>query len=536
MTYTKQTWVDGLGGGTPLSAGRLGHLEDGLVDAHNALDGRLSDAALRAAFVSPATYRLRDFANLQAAIDACAAGGGGVVQLPAGATPVSASIQMKSKVILAGPPCEWSVWGYGPPNNPRDFQAAWLEADASTTDPVVVFASTVFDSGIRDLMVYGAPTRNGIELQGASMRGGCRLRNVYVNNANVGIIVGQQEVRLRDVSVMSCAGDGIQWNAQDGEYIGGVVGYNVGHGIVLGQSSGPIRMQTIDSFYSGTGAGIVIDGFGHMIDTIQVNNNWTNGIIFRTAQATSMTNLVASGNGQAFATTGTRYADVLFAHPTVGNLGCAIQGGAVFLPSGSGYPTKMAVESTEAVPGIPTIANLYISGAYAAGTSPTALVSMARFNFRGCTNVPDTVRPQGGLAPQYVLNGTDVDQVQFTNGSTVYSGVRERGAIYGAVVSVSASASATPSLDAKTANIWNISLTANITSTTITNPKNGQRLTINFTQDATGGRTYVWPTNCKFAGAAAPTASTAAFRRDSVTFISDGTNWIESARAIGIAT
>lgn len=35
MTYTKQTWVNGSGGGTPISAARLNHIEDGLDGAAN---------------------------------------------------------------------------------------------------------------------------------------------------------------------------------------------------------------------------------------------------------------------------------------------------------------------------------------------------------------------------------------------------------------------------------------------------------------------------------------------------------------------
>lgn len=38
MAYTKQTWTNGSAGGTPLSAARLQHLEDGLEDAANVAD------------------------------------------------------------------------------------------------------------------------------------------------------------------------------------------------------------------------------------------------------------------------------------------------------------------------------------------------------------------------------------------------------------------------------------------------------------------------------------------------------------------
>lgn len=38
MTYSKQTWTDGAGGGTPLSAARLTHMEDGIEEVQNDVD------------------------------------------------------------------------------------------------------------------------------------------------------------------------------------------------------------------------------------------------------------------------------------------------------------------------------------------------------------------------------------------------------------------------------------------------------------------------------------------------------------------
>lgn len=77
-------------------------------------------------------------------------------------------------------------------------------------------------------------------------------------------------------------------------------------------------------------------------------------------------------------------------------------------------------------------------------------------------------------------------------------------------------------------------LQANATSSTITNGVSGQSLTITWKQDGTGSRTYAWPVNCKFAGAAAPAATTTANRQDRVTFEFDGTNWYETGRAINV--
>lgn len=38
MSYTEQTWSDGVSGGTPVNAARLRHMEAGIKDASNRLD------------------------------------------------------------------------------------------------------------------------------------------------------------------------------------------------------------------------------------------------------------------------------------------------------------------------------------------------------------------------------------------------------------------------------------------------------------------------------------------------------------------
>lgn len=70
-----------------------------------------------------------------------------------------------------------------------------------------------------------------------------------------------------------------------------------------------------------------------------------------------------------------------------------------------------------------------------------------------------------------------------------------------------------------------ISLTGNVTSSTITGGTAGQRFTFIIKQDATGSRTLVFPTNVKGAGSIAATAS--GFNVQD--FIFDGTNWLASS-------
>jgi hypothetical protein len=60
---------------------------------------------------------------------------------------------------------------------------------------------------------------------------------------------------------------------------------------------------------------------------------------------------------------------------------------------------------------------------------------------------------------------------------------------------------------------------------TFTPPAGVGNLLIKITQDATGSRLVTWPASVKWAGAAAPTLSTAANATDFVSLIYDGTNY-----------
>lgn len=85
-----------------------------------------------------------------------------------------------------------------------------------------------------------------------------------------------------------------------------------------------------------------------------------------------------------------------------------------------------------------------------------------------------------------------------------------------------------------------VTLQANVTSMTVSNPLTSQELEITLIQDATGGRAYAWPANCKFGTgittgttvASGPPTDTTASKSTSVRFVYDGTNWIERSRAV----
>lgn len=118
--------------------------------------------------------------------------------------------------------------------------------------------------------------------------------------------------------------------------------------------------------------------------------------------------------------------------------------------------------------------------------------------------------------------------------SAMISGIAEGGALVAAAMASTLAVAGTVTFDASQANTWTVTLSANVTSSSIINPNiSGQTLTIVWLQDATGGRTYVWPTNCKFAGGVAPSDTTVS-KQTSVTLTYNGSNWMETARAVAV--
>lgn len=85
--------------------------------------------------------------------------------------------------------------------------------------------------------------------------------------------------------------------------------------------------------------------------------------------------------------------------------------------------------------------------------------------------------------------------------------------------------SATPVFDASTGNSFKITLTGNVTSSSITNPTAGQIVTFIITQDGTGSHTFAWPANMKGASPISPDANSVSVQ----SFIYDGASW----RAVG---
>ena len=89
--------------------------------------------------------------------------------------------------------------------------------------------------------------------------------------------------------------------------------------------------------------------------------------------------------------------------------------------------------------------------------------------------------------------------------------------------------SATPIFDASTASTFKLTLTGNVTSSTLTNVVAGEPLAFEICQDATGGRTFAPPANVQ-GWVTIPTAANACVLE---TFIYDGTNAVADGDTAG---
>jgi len=77
-------------------------------------------------------------------------------------------------------------------------------------------------------------------------------------------------------------------------------------------------------------------------------------------------------------------------------------------------------------------------------------------------------------------------------------------------------------------------LTGAITVTLTNGLTNGERMTLSLTQDGVGGRVATWPVNFKKAGGAL-NLSAGAGATDEISMTWDGTNWIETSRSLNIS-
>jgi hypothetical protein len=439
----------------------------------------------------------------------------------------------------------------------------YVTLSSQTTSPLMVGA-TITGAGIPAgaviislepttnrvyLSVNATATATGVALTIGGAAYTSKLQSVY--SGSPAIYVGSRECVIRGLWVCMGGGDAVVIDAQDGQMDGdNIIGYNSGWGLRLTINSGPYRaVGALDSFLNGIhgGAGnAYIEGTGHMILKLQCDVAGRQNVLFGRCTSSAIYYLVTSNAGLRYSVDGVRYSSVTYAAPAAStsnpnwnngsNAGVVIFGGQT--KSEFGFE-NFNWEGAEAVTSMPTVIGMQSSGTLWNNGAPSnsafaqAKAFGTNFRFIG-SNMPDRFATAAqGVAPSTVI-GVNQDTLDILKGDgTVAMGIGPRGAFFHLVLAQSFGGGAF-TLDASVGDHQSVTLTGNVSSMTVTNPKLGQVLTIEFIQDATGGRTYVWPSNFKFAGGAAPAASTTANWSDSVTFRYDGTSWRETSRSIGI--
>lgn len=105
------------------------------------------------------------------------------------------------------------------------------------------------------------------------------------------------------------------------------------------------------------------------------------------------------------------------------------------------------------------------------------------------------------------------------------------------LTSVAMGSTGSLTFDVQLGNTFVVSMTGNVSSSSfaVSNVAGAPQVTIVVAQDATGGRTFSWPSNCRFAGGAAPTDTTAN-TSTAVTFRFDlgAAKWYEVSRSVAV--
>ena len=157
----------------------------------------------------------------------------------------------------------------------------------------------------------------------------------------------------------------------------------------------------------------------------------------------------------------------------------------------------------------------YAISSYAESDSTGSVIELAGLfadrNVRNSGTVTNNygihIADQRGVGTNNYAIGTEGGWVQVNNG-----------AIASQLATVTFST--TPTFDASAGNTQKITLTGNVTSSTLSNARAGEELKFVVCQDSTGNRTFAWPANVKGGMTIGSTAS----KCSSQSFIFDGTN------------
>jgi hypothetical protein len=132
---------------------------------------------------------------------------------------------------------------------------------------------------------------------------------------------------------------------------------------------------------------------------------------------------------------------------------------------------------------------------------------------------------QGGTG----VNASSNANLLSTLGAAQLAGATYTGYVAPKVVTLTFAASLT--IDVSQGNAFELTLTGNVTSMTISNAVAGELIRILLIQDATGSRTVTWPASFDWGAAGAPTLTTTASKTDMIVahYSSSLSKWLASS-------
>ena len=162
------------------------------------------------------------------------------------------------------------------------------------------------------------------------------------------------------------------------------------------------------------------------------------------------------------------------------------------------------------------------SGNLAACTGYTLTnLNGANSDVKSWAATPTSANLFGAMTDATGINGS---ALVFNGSPTLAGKVQFSGASYMDMDDV-ASSSGVATINLNYSNQWKVNLTENITTFNVTNPREGQNITIRFAQDSTGSRTIAFPADFQWPGGVTPVLSTAANAVDVLNAIRVGSVW-----------
>jgi hypothetical protein len=456
-----------------------------------------------------------DQVQINLAITAASAAGGGIVYVKAGTYDITASITLDDDVMLCGAGSTATTFKNHDNTNMhlisisavsnvtlRDFEVDGNKANnASQTGHNIRVGSASVNVHLENIYTHDAGLHGFITAYDSSIAN----ENIYINNCrsdNNGVSVdgsgfyfnGNTSVVVTNCTATGNELDGIQWKTTLDLEISNFVSYDNGRDGIFAVD-GHANVTNVSSHGNGS-IGFHVQGGGVFdptnnstvnISNSKFYNNGLSGIRLEDCDGSSVTGVRSYNNGQS----GTASAG-LYILAAVGNTSNRhrITNSAFYDDQGS--PTQDY-------------------GIWGAGAGTIDLNSIT--NCECYSNSTTQFRQDTWSNTNRVVNVLGFNQQNLkAHGNLTTS----------------------KTFDRNDGHFQTFTLTGNLTATFTSGKQRGDTMTLQITQDGTGSRIITWPSNFKKAGGTL-TLSTAAGAVDTVTMIWDGTNWRELSRAMDLS-